>query len=374
MAYRIDRVDLRARMVRRDPYWLRLTSGRYLGFRRMSAGAPGTWLARCHDGTKYVWQALGDFAAQPENKRYDAAKAAAEQWFAHRDGGGATRPPTVRAACEAYVDRLRVLNSVAAASDAAGRFARLVYNDPVANVNLGQLTPADCGDWKRRVLAKGGTRSSYNRNSTPLRAALNLALEHRHVASNVAWVAELKPLKRASNRRTLYMDVQQRRRLIDHASDEARALLKSLALMPLRPGEIANLQVEHFDPQQQSLTLVGKTEERRVPLSRAAAMHFTECARGKLASAWLVSRAHGGQWKKEAWRDAVKDAAIKAGLPEETVAYTLRHSVITDLVIGCLDLFTVAKLAGTSIAMIEKHYGHLQRENARAALEKLAVG
>jgi len=101
--------------------------------------------------------------------------------------------------------------------------------------------------------------------------------------------------------------------------------------------------------------------------------HFKACAKGKLPAAWLVARADGAQWKKEAWRDEIKAAARKAKLPQATVAYTLRHSVITDLVTGGLDLFTVAKLAGTSVVMIEKHYGHLQRELARAALEKLAM-
>jgi hypothetical protein len=37
-----------------------------------------------------------------------------------------------------------------------------------------------------------------------------------------------------------------------------------------------------------------------------------------------------------------------------------------------LDLFTVAQVSGTSIAMIEAHYGHLQQEHARSALERLA--
>jgi site-specific recombinase XerD len=41
------------------------------------------------------------------------------------------------------------------------------------------------------------------------------------------------------------------------------------------------------------------------------------------------------------------------------VLYTLRHSWITDAITGGIDLLTVAKLAGTSLAMIEKHYGHL---------------
>ena len=102
-------------------------------------------------------------------------------------------------------------------------------------------------------------------------------------------------------------------------------------------------------------------------------IQFKECAKGKLPGAWLVSRADGGQWRKEAWRDEIKLAAAGAKLPKATVAYTLRHSVITDLVKGGLDLFHVAKLAGTSILMIEKHYGQLQNEHAREALKRLSL-
>ncbi len=51
----------------------------------------------------------------------------------------------------------------------------------------------------------------------------------------------------------------------------------------------------------------------------------------------------------------------------------MRHSVITDLVTGGLDLLTVAQLSGTSVAMIEKHYGHLRADHAAAALAGLTL-
>jgi hypothetical protein len=47
--------------------------------------------------------------------------------------------------------------------------------------------------------------------------------------------------------------------------------------------------------------------------------------------------------------------------------------MLTDLVTGGLDLLTVAKVSGTSVKMIEQHYGHLQREHAKQALAKLAL-
>jgi hypothetical protein len=75
MSRRIDRVDVRAKLeLRRDPYWQRLSEGRYVGFRRMTRGAPGTWLARFYSGEGYAYETLGDFATLPENERYDAPR------------------------------------------------------------------------------------------------------------------------------------------------------------------------------------------------------------------------------------------------------------------------------------------------------------
>src|SRR5258708_1246240 len=106
----IDRVDVRGRLTaRRDPYWLRLTQGRFVGFRKLRAVATGPWLARfwclgCeqHDGERYHQKPLGDFATEPEKDRFDAAKLAAEEWFRHLDMGGSTNRTTVKAAREAY--------------------------------------------------------------------------------------------------------------------------------------------------------------------------------------------------------------------------------------------------------------------------------
>jgi site-specific recombinase XerD len=72
-------------------------------------------------------------------------------------------------------------------------------------------------------------------------------------------------------------------------------------------------------------------------------------------------------------RIAINDAAASAKLPAATCAYTLRHCVITDLIVGGLDLFHIAKIRGTSIAMIEKNYGHLQPGHTRDALKESSM-
>jgi site-specific recombinase XerD len=78
-------------------------------------------------------------------------------------------------------------------------------------------------------------------------------------------------------------------------------------------------------------------------------------------------------WNKDSWKKPVKAAAIAAKLTDPVSAYTIRHSVITDLVTNGLDLLTVAQLSGTSVAMIEKHYGHHRADHAAKALAGLAL-
>ncbi len=376
MKVQLDRVSARARLKpRRDPYFQRVSEGRYVGFRKMAAGAPGTWLARHYDGEGYVPKPLGDFATLPEEERYDAALRDAMKHWEHVDMGGSTKPHNVTGAGQAYVEKQRTEKGERAARDAEGFMRRVLYSDPIARIPLAKLGRAQMGDFRARVLEYcDGEHASFNRCVTPVRAALNLARDQGWVATDQAWRLALKPFKGAGKRRTLYLDSVKRRLLVENASAEARPLFATLNMLPMRSGEAAALLVEHLKSSQRVLEIpTGKVESRIIPLTDEAVAHFKACAKGKLPAAWLVSRADGSQWKKEAWRDEIKAAARKAKLPRATVANTLRHSVITDLVVGGLDLFTVAKLAGTSIVMIEKHYGHLQREHARSALEKLAL-
>ena len=373
----IDRVDVRSKLEpRRDPYWYRLSAGRYVGFRKMTKISPGSWLARFYDGERYIYpeSGLGDFSALPEGEQFDAAKVAAEAWFRQCDMGVSSRSGTVKEACAAYVDEKRQ-ESAPAADAIATRFKKLVDEDPLGKAELSKLRPMQIAAWKKRVLALGNSRGTFNRDATNLRAALNLARRRLEVASDIAWREELKPFENADGRRSQYLDSNERRSLLENASAEARPFFLTLALLPLRPGDVAALRVADLDVRNRVLRVpAGKGKPpRAVPLPDEAFKHLKVFAAEKLPSAWLLARADGSQWKRWDWRDEVKLAAAGAKLPRATVAYTLRHSVITDLVKGGLDLFHVAKLAGTSVAMIEKHYGQLQDKHARDALKKLAL-
>ncbi|MGH8163037.1 MAG: tyrosine-type recombinase/integrase [Rhodanobacteraceae bacterium] len=364
----------------REPYWHKIASGQFLGFRPSAIGKGGSWIARYYDAEarKQRLHALGDFGYLPPNERFSAAQKQAREWFEHIGAGGSHKPVTVRQVCERYAqDKL----------EAAGRFARHVYDDPIAKIALHKLTDKQVRAWRRRLEAKpalvsrrrqSATRAragaTVNRDMTAFRAALNLALEQGDALTARAWHAALKPAE-AKGRRNLYLDREQRRALLENMPVDAAAFARGLCMLPLRPGALAALRVGDFDARNRELVIVRDKagEGRKILLPQETAAFFKQQARSKLPAAPLFAQANGKPWSKDYWKGPFKAAALAAGLPTNATAYTLRHSTITDLAASGLDLMTVAQVSSTSVAMIEKHYAHLQRDRAAQALAGLAL-
>ncbi len=377
---------------RHSPYWQALRTGCYLGYRKTTSKSRGVWLARhrSEDTGKQQLHSLGKFDHLPPNEQFDAAKREAEAWFDHIGAGGSGKDMTIQKACEEYVTDLRQKRGEVAADDADGRFRRWVYSDPkFAGTLLLKLTPKVINDWrtllantkarpqdKTKEATKTRSASSLNRDMTTLRAALNLARENGHVASDMAWKTKLRPVEGADGRRDVYLDLDQRRKLIAAAAPDLASLLRALSLVPLRPGAIAALTASSFDKRLATLT-IGKDKngaDRRITLPPSTAAFFSEQCKDKLPAAPLLAQASGRPWDKDAWKGPIKLAVKAAELPSTATAYALRHSAITDLIaLHKLDTLTVAQLSGTSLVMIEKHYGHLLRDHAAKALASLAI-
>lgn len=393
-----DRKDAKLFPARRDPYWTKVRKGCFLGFRKLkqTEEGHGTWSARSLDETtgKQVYKALGDFSDLPAHQRYDAAMKEAQDWFTHLGKGGSAAALTVRDACEKYVGHLREAKGDSAANDAQSRFnAHVLTQAKLSGTELAKLTPAHLEAWRKTLRSKptaSGARrgekrsdSSLNRDMTCLRAALNLAYRDGLVTSDFAWRSKLLPIKGADRRRDIYLDVAQRRKLVSHLPNDVADLLRGMSLVPLRPGALAALTVASYDKRLKMLT-IGKDKagkDRKIPLPDITAAFFAEHCKDKLPSAPLLSRTNGKAWDKDAWKHPIKEAVEAANkdaepaqkLPENATCYTIRHSVITDLIHGGLDALTVAQLSGTSLLMIERHYGHLTQEHARAALSRLSL-
>jgi integrase len=367
MALEIHKVRVRTALKpRREPYWAApLERGKFIGLRKIDEQR-ATWIARLRDDAgQQHYRSLG-YLSEPFD--FDAAKAAALEWFKGFDAGVTDAPPTLKTVCEEYVTDRRRVRGEACAHDAEKRFERTVYGTGVGATLVEKLrTP----NYRRWFDGLDLGKASANRTLTALKAALNLAVSNRRVSADraIEWES-VAAHKAASQRRTLYLDLKQRRALLNASQGAFRDLLEAAMTTGARAGELVNATRSQFDARTSSMTFTGKTGSRTVPLSPAALALFKRLAKGKLPKARLLVRDDGRPWAHSDWDELVKDAAKAAKLPAGTVLYTLRHSFITQALQDGLTILDVARLVGTSVVMIDRHYGHLA---AKSAGEKLAA-
>ncbi|MFI8664797.1 tyrosine-type recombinase/integrase [Qipengyuania sp. NPDC077410] len=328
---------------------------------------------------------MGDYGTLSGHEIFKQAKLDAEIWAETVESGG-ERPrtiATVKDACIAYLQEKP-------GSIAEGVFRRHVNHDPIGMVKLDKLRRHHLRAWRRRLeetpalvsrnkigqkQTKKRAKATVNRDMVPLRAALGRVIKPGEPNTDAAWQEALRPFKGADRRRELYLDREERKSLLDASDSAANPFIKALCLLPLRPGALASLRVRDFDKRTRSLTIGsdknGKPRQITTPQSISA--FLAKQVDGKASDAPIFARSDGSAWNKDAWKYPIKEAVKAAGLPAATTAYTLRHSVITDLIRARLPILTVAQLSGTSVAMIEKHYGHLVRDDAEEALATLFI-
>lgn len=389
---RLNTIAARSKIkARREPNWESHGKGKALGLRKLKDDPEGTFIARGTDSNgKRVHKSLGSLDHIPARERYDEALRQAREWWDHLDAGGLSGAKTIIDACNQYIEYVcRKKNDKMAGRDIERRFMQYVLSDPrFANLELSRLTKQHVSDFRKRLERtpnkagpnKGTIRSSstINRDMTCLRAALNHALDNQWVTSN-CWKSALRPISSSDDKtvdrsRTEYLSKMQRAQLANNAGSALGELIKGMSLIPLRPGAMAKLTVSDFDRKTGRLTISqDKVNNRQILLPKVQSAFLSGLVRNKLPSAPIFSTDDGSFWNKDKWKKPFKSAVAKTGLPTKTVMYTLRHSVITDLITQGVPVLTVAQLSGTSVRMIEKHYGKLLDDSAVKALESLAL-
>ena len=371
---------------RREPYWHKISQSNHLGFRKLSKDSQGTWLARTYDNQtlKKPQKSLGGFSDFPDNLRFELAQKAAQEWFTHLGRGGSAEEVTIQNVCDNYVEHLKQKGKEKGSIDTSKRFKAYVLDDPrFANTTLSKLTPRLVQAWRNRLSNeptkagknKGKKRSdsSLNRDMTPFRAALNLAKDQRLVTDDFAWSKALRPIKDADKSRDIYLNSFERNAIITEAPPDLALFVKFSTLIPLRPGAIAQLTAGDFNKAQRTLFVPfdKANAKRKIPIGDQLFNFLEEATKNKLPKALIFNRSNGAPWEKHSWKQ-FKEIAKIAGIKSEPTLYSIRHSIITDLIELGTDYGTVAIWAGTSIRIIEKNYRHLTASHSANALDRLA--
>jgi len=360
---------------RREPYWQKITAGRYVGFRRTRTG--GAWIARIRVDGQQRYQALEAVDAWDDKDSYDNVVAKALEWF--------TTAATVedhhyrvKDAVSDYVEHLRVNNSEAAAKDAESRLDNHL-TDKLKDCQLIQLKTVQIKRWHQGLVRMSDdeedvrkSKDGANKLLTKLKAALNLAFNNGLVATDREW-RRVKPFKDVGGVRILFLTDKQVGRLLEKADGAFKNLLEAAKLTGARYGELASAQVAALDARGGMLLLNGKTGQRHCYLSDDALTWFKQQAKSKLPKALLLPKEDGTAWGKSHQARPMKAAVKAAKLPHDAVFYSLRHYHISKALLAGVPVQVVAENCGTSVRMIEKHYGKFMAQDRRAFFNQVVL-
>jgi len=172
---------------------------------------------------------------------------------------------------------------------------------------------------------------------------------------------------------------QQVARLLEAPQPEERFYLRDKAILELlyatgvRASELAGLKISDINFEVGYLRCLGKGhKERIIPVGNAAiaaTRAYLRDQRPQIVSSesgayLLLSRTGRPLTRIEIWR-FVKKYAIRAGMPRNLTAHTLRHCFATHLLSGGADLRSVQEMLGHVDVGTTQIYTHVDHERLR---------
>jgi len=235
---------------------------------------------------------------------------------------------------------------------------------------------ADVAAWRASI-----PEGSRYRLTSALRQALAAAQRWRYISSNPAAEAGRNPQPRSEELHPFTLEQ------VDALAAELGPLHGSLVVFAVETGLRTNewialerRDVDRVDPavtvqRRYSgglLTGYPKTERsrRRVPLTQRA-QDALDALPPRIDSPLLFPAARGAyiavdNWRSREWYPALEAAGLARRGP-----YHLRHTFATEALAAAVSIFELARLMGTSVAMIDRTYGHLARDSEAAIRTRL---
>ena len=115
----------------------------------------------------------------------------------------------------------------------------------------------------------------------------------------------------------------------------------------------------------------GKTGSRTVYLSEEALTLFARLADGKASDAILLPNEAGVAWGENHHQRRFARVVKAAKLDPATVFYSLRHTHISLALKAGVNIQVLAENCGTSVRMIERHYGKFLSQDRRAMFDRI---
>ncbi len=362
---------------RKSPYWQKVSVGKYIGFYRSVDG--GSWHARILlDGKRYFSPLNGAIDSNFEDMLILAGK-----WY--NKAAKSNNPDNVKQTIENTVDDYIQYLKNNRPNDAAYRTRKQLEKHllpTLGAIELNKLTDTRLKNWRDSLIDIDGnpeevrrSKDSANRVLSMAKAAFNMAFQSdgSAVESDAAW-RKTKPFKKVGASRRLFLKDKQVTSLINHSTGGLQQLVMAGVYTGARAGELTSVLVEDFNHKNATLEVNGKTDQRIIVLSDDAVSFFKEAVAGKLPDAHIFTRDTGEQWISNNYNREFRRAVAYADLPENTVFYSLRHYHISKALKAKIPMQLIAENCGTSVRMIEEHYGKFTKKYRKAMMNKVELG
>lgn len=317
---------------------------------------------------------------------YEQAVGMARQWFQEIDLAAKVEDPSLTVATE-VADYLAFRRRERSASgyDIDSTRARNHILPKLGKIRVMDLTTPMLQRWLEALVVdsddperRRASMDSANKCLTVLKAALNRAFQQGRVPDDIAW-RRVKPFKATKAARKIFLTGNQPQRLVNACEDDALRDLVVYGLMTgARFGEIAAATVQDFDLGAGLWTVeVSKTrgvEPRVTVLTDEATALVQRRSAGKLPGALVFTRIDNERWTNDNIRKPFTRAVKRAKLPNGASYYCLRHSHVSQQLLAGMPAQALAENIGTSVRMLEQHYGKFLHADKRAMLRRGAIG
>lgn len=392
--------DSRAKLpARHEPYWVKLSPGVHLGYRR---GARfGTWIARrLASGKRYQEARIGtaddlDEAdgvvtlswAQAQRKAFDFAAEELTPTIRHHGDG-----ITVGECVTAYLRDHRMADRTRA--DTARMWA--LHAGDLADLPVRKLRAETLAKWHQSLATKPrrnrGTvqainlrdqeqvrrrKASANRLLTVAKAALNFMWRADKLGSVTPEWAKVRPFPRVERYQAglapRMLEEDEIARLLAHAPDDLRDLLAAALMTGARLGELLELKVGDYQPQHRRVRIFqAKTGKTLVqPLTEEGAALFGRLTEKRAPDEPMLVRADGEAWTRHDPARMTRETMRAAGIVGASFKVT-RATYGKLLLKATHDIELVARALGHSDSRVTRaHYAAYLPDEVAAAVAKL---
>ncbi len=316
-----------------------------------------------------------------QHKSPFATKTEARRWFADnvapRLRAGAPSPEiTFDEFCDLFLERHSATVAASTRRSLAERLAPARAQFGTWKLRELEGAADDVAAWRASLAS-----TSRYRLMGAFRQSLAAAVRWRYLTANPAVDAGRNPQPRLEELRPFT------REQIDALAIELGKFYGPLVVFAaetgLRTNEWAALERRDVDKAAKAVTvqrrvtdgvLTGypKTERsrRRVPLTTRA-WEALETLPPRLDTPLVFPAKRGGYIGLDTWRTREWYPALEAAGIERRGPYCLRHTFATEALAGGVSIFELARLMGTSVAMIDRRYGHLAKDSEEAIRARL---